>query len=148
MSLRLFLLLGFAWLCPVFAEAQVTAPIPSPSSRPAIASDAWYRTWVRVDDSFFTKHERNLFEESVGLHFRDLEGAHEVFVNGVKIGAGSGREVFRHKVPVGTLKKGEWNEIVFHVQQPEGKGGFLGEAPFIMNYFMECVLEGCLLYTS
>ena len=142
MSLRPFLLLSFAWLCTAFAEGQVTAPIPSPASRPAIATDAWYRTWVRVDDSFFTKHERNLFEESVGLHFRDLEGAHEAFVNGVKIGAGgtfaptykgARKEVFRHKVPVGTLKKGEWNEIVFRVQQPAGKGGFLGEAPFIMN---------------
>jgi hypothetical protein len=29
--------------------------------------------------SFFTKHERNLFEESVGIHFRDLVGAHENF---------------------------------------------------------------------
>ncbi len=157
MSLRLFLLLGLAWLCTAFAEGQVTAPIPSPASRPAIAPDAWYRTWVRVDDSFFTKHERNLFEESVGVNFRELEGAHEVFVNGVKIGTGgafapgyksASKEVFRHKVPVGTLKKGEWNEIVFHVQQPEGKGGFLGEAPFIMNYFMECVLEGAWEYSA
>ncbi|PAZ04414.1 MAG: hypothetical protein CAK86_05380 [Opitutia bacterium AMD-G1] len=142
MSLRPFLLLGFAWLCTAFAEGQVTAPIPSPAARAPVAPEFWLRTWVKVDDSFFTKHERNLFEESVGLHFRDLEGAHEVFVNGVKIGAGGAfapayksarKEVFRHKVPVGTLKKGEWNEIVFRVQQPAGKGGFLGEAPFIMN---------------
>ena len=132
------LLLGVA-----IASAQPTTPVPSPASRPAVAPEFWLRTWVKVDDSFFTKHERNLFEESVGLHFRDLEGAHEVFVNGVKIGAGGAfapayksarKEVFRHKVPVGTLKKGEWNEIVFRVQQPAGKGGFLGEAPFIMNY--------------
>ena len=92
MALRVFLLLGAAWPCTAFAEAQVTAPLPSPAARPAIATDAWYRTWVRVDDSFFTKHERNLFEESVGLHFRDLVGTHEAFVNGVKVGAGSGRE--------------------------------------------------------
>jgi hypothetical protein len=51
MPLRLFLLLGIAWLCTAFAEAQVTAPIPSPAARPAIATDAWYRTWVRVDDT-------------------------------------------------------------------------------------------------
>ena len=151
MSLRRFFLLCVFTLGALRAVAQTTAPVPSPASRPAGAADIWYRTWVRVDDSFFTKHERNLFEESVGLHFRDLEGAHEAFVNGVKVGAGGGfapayrsarKEVFRHKVPVGTLRKGEWNEIVFHVQQPEGKGGFFGEAPFIMNYFMECVLEG------
>lgn len=137
-----------AILCAVSAVAQTTVPVPSPADRPPVAADAWYRTWVRVDDSFFTKHERNLFEESVGLHFRDLVGSHEAFVNGVKVGAGSGREVFRHKVPVGTLKKGEWNEVVFRVRHPEGKGGFFGEAPFIMNYFMECVLEGAWEYSA
>ncbi len=137
-----------AMLCAVSAVAQTIVPVPSPADRPPVAADAWYRTWVRVDDSFFTKHERNLFEESVGLHFRDLVGSHEAFVNGVKVGAGSGREVFRHKVPVGTLKKGEWNEVVFRVRHPEGKGGFFGEAPFIMNYFMECVLEGAWEYSA
>ncbi len=112
---------------------------------------AWYRTWVKVHDSFFTRHERNLYEESVGLNIRDLAGAHEVWVNGRKIGAGggfppdyqSGREmIHRHKVPVGTLRKGEWNEIAIRVYNPSGPGGFLGEAPFIMNYFMESVFEG------
>ena len=137
-----------AMLGAVSAFAQTTVPVPSPADRPPVAADAWYRTWVRVDDSFFTKHERNLFEESVGLNFRDLVGSHEAFVNGVKVGAGSGREVFRHKVPVGTLKKGEWNEVVFRVRHPEGKGGFFGEAPFIMNYFMECVLEGAWEYSA
>ncbi|NCZ71839.1 MAG: hypothetical protein EBY80_17135, partial [Actinobacteria bacterium] len=147
MSRRIVLLLAVVWLCAAFLGAQATVPVPSPADRPTGAADGWYRTWVRVDDSFFTKHERNLFEESVGLHFRDLVGTHEAFVNGVKVGAGSGREVFRHKVPVGTLRKGEWNEILFHVHQPEGKGGFRGEAPFIMNYFMECVLEGAWEYS-
>jgi putative heme-binding domain-containing protein len=148
MPLRLSLFWCFAALAVACASAQSLAPIPSPATRPPVASEFWLRTWVKVDDSFFTKHERNLFEESVGVHFRDLVGTHEAFVNGVKVGAGSGREVFRHKVPVGTLKKGEWNEVVFRVQQPEGKGGFLGEAPFIMNYFMECVLEGAWEYSA
>ncbi|MGA1338493.1 MAG: PVC-type heme-binding CxxCH protein [Opitutales bacterium] len=148
MSLRRLMPLVAAMLGAVSAFAQTTVPVPSPADRPPVAADAWYRTWVRVDDSFFTKHERNLFEESVGLNFRDLVGSHEAFVNGVKVGAGSGREVFRHKVPVGTLKKGEWNEVVFRVRHPEGKGGFFGEAPFIMNYFMECVLEGAWEYSA
>ncbi len=151
MPLRLCLFWCLAALGVACASAQSLAPVPSPAARPPVAPEFWLRTWVKVDDSFFTRHERNLFEESVGVHFRDLEGAHELFVNGVKVGAGgsfapdyqgSRKAVFRHKVPVGTLKKGEWNEIVFRVRQPEGKGGFLGEAPFIMNYFMECVLEG------
>ncbi|MFZ9979572.1 MAG: PVC-type heme-binding CxxCH protein [Opitutales bacterium] len=148
MSLRRLMPLVAAMLGAVSAFAQTTVPVPSPADRAPVAADAWYRTWVRVDDSFFTKHERNLFEESVGLNFRDLVGSHEAFVNGVKVGAGSGREVFRHKVPVGTLKKGEWNEVVFRVRHPEGKGGFFGEAPFIMNYFMECVLEGAWEYSA
>lgn len=157
MPLRLCLFWCLAALGAASASAQSVVPVPSPSARPPVAAEFWLRTWVKVDDSFFTKHERNLFEESVGVHFRDLEGAHELFVNGVKVGAGGAfaphyqgarKEVFRHKVPVGTLKKSEWNEVVFHVQQPEGKGGFLGEAPFIMNYFMECVLEGAWEYSA
>ena len=157
MPLRLCLFWCLAALGAACASAQSVVPVPSPSARAPVAAEFWLRTWVKVDDSFFTKHERNLFEESVGVHFRDLEGAHELFVNGVKVGAGGAfaphyqgarKEVFRHKVPVGTLKKSEWNEVVFHVQQPEGKGGFLGEAPFIMNYFMECVLEGAWEYSA
>jgi hypothetical protein len=119
----------------------------------AAGHTAWYRTWVKVHDSFFTKHERNLFEESVGLNIRELEGAHEAWVNGVKIGTGgsfppayqSGRTaIHRHKVPVGTLRKGEWNEVAIRIYQPAGQGpaGFLGDAPFIMNYFWECIFAG------
>ena len=98
----------------------------------------WIRCWVKVDDSFFSKHERNLFEESVGVNVRGLAGEHELWVNGRKLGAG-GDGLHRHKVPPGTLKKGEWNEIAFRTS---GAEGFREEAPFIMNYFMECVLEG------
>jgi putative membrane-bound dehydrogenase-like protein len=114
---------------------------------------AWYRAWVKVPDAYFAKHERNLFEESVGVYIRDLAGAHEAWVNGRRIGAGgafppdyrSGRETLhRHKVPAGTLRKGEWNEIALRVHYPAdgGPGGFLGEAPFIMDYFLECIFQG------
>lgn len=112
---------------------------------------AWYRTWVKPHDSFFSQHERNLFEESVSINIRALADAHEVFVNGKRIGGGgrfppdyaSGQnELHRHKVPAGALHKGVWNEIAIRVYNRSGPGGFLGEAPFIMNYFMECVLAG------
>ncbi len=112
---------------------------------------AWYRTWLKPHDSFFTPHERNLFAESVTLNIRDLADAHEVFVNGARIGGGgkfppdfeSGRAGnHRHKVPPGLLRKGAWNEIAIRVYNHSGPGGFLGEAPFIMDYFNECVLEG------
>src|SRR5688572_28019259 len=105
--------------------AELTAPstqwqtftVPGSTNYTGVA---WFRAWVKVPDSFFTPYERNLFEESVGVNIRDLAGAHETFVNGKKVGAGgtfppdyqSGREtIHRHKVPAGTLRKGEWNEI-------------------------------------
>src|SRR5262245_39880462 len=47
---------------------------------------AWYRTWLKPHDSFFTKHERDLFAESVTFNIRDLGDAYEVFVNGTSIG--------------------------------------------------------------
>ncbi|MFO1438511.1 MAG: PVC-type heme-binding CxxCH protein [Verrucomicrobiaceae bacterium] len=112
---------------------------------------AWLRAWVKVHDSFFAKHERNLWEESVGVNIRKLAGAHEVWVNGKNIGTGgsfppqyadAGDTLFRHKVPVGTLRKGEWNEIAIRMSVPKAPGGFLAEAPFIMNYEQECIFEG------
>jgi putative membrane-bound dehydrogenase-like protein len=161
--------LGFCFPCMIRFPALVIAtlalipaafaawrPVPVPGPRPVAPGDGeygWYRTWVKVHDGFFTKHERNLFEESVGVNLRDLAGAHEVWVNGVRIGTGgafppayqNGRDTLhRHKVPVGTLRKGEWNEIAIRTYQPAdtGPAGFLGDAPFIMNYFMECVFAG------
>lgn len=115
----------------------------------------WLRCWVKVHDSFFSKHERNLFEESVGVNLTDLSGAHEVWVNGIKIGSGgtfppnytSAEEtIFRHKVPVGTLKPGAWNEIAVRLHQEGANGGFKGDAPFIMNYFWECIFAGTWEY--
>ncbi len=46
-------------------------PAKVPGAIPAEGT-AWLRCWVKPHDSFFTKHERNLFEESVGFHFSDL----------------------------------------------------------------------------
>ncbi|WP_414661846.1 PVC-type heme-binding CxxCH protein [Horticoccus sp. 23ND18S-11] len=156
--MKSFLLLAallLAGVPPAFSAdwKPVQVPGAQPEAEFGANGVAWYRTWVKVHDSFFTKHERNLFEESVGVNIRDLAGAHEVWMNGKKIGTGgafppayrSGRTaIHRHKVPVGTLRKGEWNELAIRVYQPAGAGpgGFLGDAPFIMNYFMECVFEG------
>jgi putative membrane-bound dehydrogenase-like protein len=123
------------------------------------AKTAWYRAWVKVPDSFFATHERNLFEESVGIYIRDLTGAHEVWMNGRRLGVGgsfppnyqSGQEqLHRHKVPTGTLHKDQWNEIAIRVYQPEGTSpaGFLGPAPFIMDYFLECVFDGLWEFRS
>jgi len=128
--------------------AWPTNVVATPSERVGFG---WYRTWLKPHDSFFTPHERNLFAESVTLNVRNLAEAHEVFVNGTRVGGGgsfppefrTGREGnHRHKIPPGLLKKGEWNEIAFRVYHETGPGGFLTEAPFVMDYFNECVLEG------
>ena len=106
----------------------------------------WYRCWVLVSDGFLPKHERNLYEESVGLVIDDLAGGATAFVNGKEIGRQTtrteGGEAQRHKVPVGTLQKGQWNEIAIRVEASADGNGFLGEPPFIMNYFLECELVG------
>lgn len=114
-------------------------------------SEYWLRCWVKVHENFFTPHDRNLFEESVGVHVTGFVGAHELWLNGQKIGvAGSFPPVYqpadsgliRHKVPAGTLRPGEWNEVAFRVYQSGPNDGFNSAAPFIMNYFYECVFEG------
>lgn len=114
--------------------------------------NGWYRCWVQPPKSYFTPHERNLFEESIGIHLSELVGDHELWVNGLKIGAGSYYpnsdsptktiSTFRHKIPVGTLKPDRWNEIAIRLSGPSEGGGFTGEAPFIMDYFLECVFDG------
>ena len=126
------------------------------TEKKTLANISWYRCWVQPPTSYFTPHERNLFEESIGIHLSDLVGDHELWVNGLKIGEGSYYPnsdsdlastpkidpTFRHKVPVGTLKPNQWNEIAIRLSAPMDSGGFIGDAPFIMDYFLECVFEG------
>ena len=131
-------------------------PVPVPGPIPADAASAappwrWYRAWFKPHDSFFTPHERNLFAESVTLNLRGFSGAHEVFVNGVSVGRGgtfppeyqdgiAGNH--RHKIPPGLLKQGQWNGLFIRAYHPDGRSGFQGEAPFVMDYFNEAILEG------
>ncbi len=125
-----------------------TTPVPGPAD---FTGHAWYRCWLKPHPSFFNKHERDLYGESVIFNIRGLAGAHEVFVNGTGIGVGGafppdftdGRGGnHRHKVPSGTFVKDQWNEIAIHVYNLASPGGFQTEPPFIMNYFQECVFEG------
>ncbi|MEN9734613.1 MAG: hypothetical protein RLZ45_2608 [Verrucomicrobiota bacterium] len=111
----------------------------------------WYRAWIKPHDSFFAPHERNLFAESVTITVRGIADAHEVFVNGRRIGGAGGfppepRSArdgnHRYKIPPGLLEKGRWNEIAIRAFSEDGRVGFQGEAPFVMNYFDECILEG------
>ena len=94
---------------------------------------------------------RPLYRESVTFTMRDAADVHEVFVNGKRIG-GAGtfppnfvsppRAHHRYKVPPGSLRKGQWNEVAVRMHNESGEGGFLGEAPSIQGYFLESLLEG------
>lgn len=114
--------------------------------------DAWYRAWVKVPGHWTVMTGRPLYRESVTITIKDVAEVHEVFVNGVKIGGGGefpptfskpkGDGVARYKVPPGSLVKDQWNELVVRIYNREGAGGFLGEAPSIQGYFLECILRG------
>ncbi len=128
--------------------------VPDGSNAPSLPTQGgfgWYRAWLRPHDSFFAPHERNLFAESVTITLRNLADAHEVFVNGRRIGGAGGfppepRSArdgnHRHKIPPGLLEKDRWNEIAIRAHSADGFVGFQTEAPFVMNYFDECILEG------
>jgi len=137
------LVAGLACICAALSALAAEWQLATVPGATNISGLAWYRTWVKVPDSFFAQHERNLFEESVGVGIRDLAGAHEVWLNGKQIGRGNADQQFhRHKVPVGALRKTAWNELAIHLNGTNSTIGFTGEAPFIMDYFLECVLEG------
>lgn len=144
----LFLCTLFGVNSPATAAEWETVAVPGGQD---FTGNAWYRTWLKPHPTFFSKHERDLFGESVILNIRDLAGAHEVYLNGEKLGGGGsfppeyvdGRAGnHRYKIPSGSLVADQWNELTVRVYNPEGTGGFLSEAPFVMNYFWECVLAG------
>ena len=153
-GLFLTALMGFAgWVCGVWAQAPDTGwqMVRVPGKERGSEGFAWYRAWLKPHDSFFAAHERNLFAESVTLNTRDVADAHEVFINGTRIGgAGAFPPEFRgeragnhrHKISPGLLRKGEWNEVAIRVFNAPGSGGFLGEASFVMDYFNECEMAG------
>ena len=136
----------------LFATASLglaqTATVPGAKN---FTGYVWYRAWFKPHASFFSNHERDLWGESAIVNCRGVAGAHEVFVNGKSIGTGGsfppkfedGREGnHRHKITSGLLVKNQWNELAIRISNPKGQGGFLTEAPFVMNYFWECVFEG------
>ncbi len=148
--MRSLLTLFLALACTAFAADWQPVAVPGAWPR-GHSGVAWYRAWVKPAPLFFNAHERNLFEESVTVILSEVADAHEVFVNGVAVGAGgkfppnfaSDRaDLHTHKVPVGTLKKDHWNEIAIRVYRDAGPGGFLGEAPVIMTYNLECLMAG------
>ncbi len=132
------------------APATITVPGAWEKSTPDLDGHAWYRCFVKVPDRWISA-SRNLWVESVTLKVEKVADAHEVYINGTKLGgAGSFPPDFqdglnvasRYKVPAGILKQGEYNCIAFRVYDSGDSGGFLGEAPVISGYFLECVLQG------
>jgi len=143
-------------------------PVPGTWEHPGVEHDgfAWYRAWVKVPDKWVAEGGRDLWRESITLEVSKLADAHELWVNGKKIGSAgafppsfeSGVDaVRRYKIPSTALEKGAWNTVAFRVYDKGGatnagaaeggatfgeEGGFLGQAPVIAGYFLETVLEG------
>ena len=143
-------ILALVLLVPIVANGTEWDSVVVPGQQD-FTGYGWYRTWFKPHASFFNKHERDLYGESVVLNIRGLAGAHAVYVNGTEIGVGGqfppqfkdGREGNHlHKIPSGTLVPEQWNEVAVKVYQPGSAGGFSSEAPFVMNYFWECVFAG------
>ena len=112
---------------------------------------AWYRCRVRVPPNWTDLDGRPLWYESVTLTVSKLADAHELYINGRKIGgAGSlppnfadgQNEVRRYKIPPGSLEAGKYNTIALRVYNKSGQGGFLNDAPVLAGYFLEAVLKG------
>ena len=112
---------------------------------------AWYRCYVKVPDNWADMNARPLWRDSVTLSIEKLADAHELYINGTRIGQigrfppqfESGFEKYqRYKVPPGTLKLGKYNTIAVRVFNAEGPGGFRGVPPILAGYFLECVLKG------
>ena len=162
MHTRWFLMSVLLSVLPARAAEWTSIAVPGaweekgPAAARTLDGVAWYRAWVKPAPGFFATHANgsdalHFFEESVMLNLSDVADAHEAFINGVRVGGGgkfppafeSGRhDRHAHKVPVGTLKKDQWNEIAIRVYNRSGPGGFLGEAPSIMTYSLECLMEG------
>ncbi len=136
------------------AESWQNAQVPGNWEQTAGATDydgfAWYRCRVRTPDRW-SGNTPTLWNESVTLTVADIADAYEVFVNGQKIGGAgalppqfkSGKnESHRYKVPRGLLQPSANNVIALRVYNHQGAGGFLGRAPVIAGYFLECELKG------
>ena len=111
-----------------------------------------YRSWVKVPEHWTNTSGRDLWTESVTFTIEKVAKSHELWINGKKVGSAgilssenfqSGfNGLHRYKVPPGLLIKNSWNEILIRNFTNDGKGGFLGEAPSIQGYFLECILSG------
>lgn len=118
---------------------------------------AWYRCYIKVPDNWVTfKDEieefggsKNLYAQSVTIITENVGNAHEIYLNGQKIGNvgklppnyESNSSYQRTKIPPKLLKKGYYNTLAIRVYNKKGKGGFLFKAPVMAGYFKECVLK-------
>ncbi|MFK7779039.1 MAG: beta galactosidase jelly roll domain-containing protein, partial [Gimesia sp.] len=111
----------------------------------------WYRCYVKVPKNWADMTARPLWRDSVTLSIEKLADAHELYINGTRIGQigsfppeyASGFEKYqRYKVPPGTLKIDKYNTIAIRVYNQKGSGGFRGVPPILSGYFLENVLKG------
>ena len=153
-SLTIVFFLILRWAVLISANAEIiTVPVPGPSPLEKEKNQlGTYRCWVKVPDHWTNASGRDLWVESVTFTIEKLAESHELWINGKKIGSAGklSEEKFesgfkgthRYKVPPGLLVKGHWNEIYIRNFSLSGKSGFLGSAPSIQGYFLECVFSG------
>jgi hypothetical protein len=80
-----------------------------------------------------------------------VDNAHEAFFNGAKLG-GTGSfppsyrnglgETRAYDIPPEKIRVGEWNLVALRVYDQEGRGGFKGEAPWLLNGRQGILLSG------
>ena len=151
-TIAFFLILR--WVVLISANAEIiTTPVPGPWPLKEKENQlGTYRCWVKVPDHWTNTSGRDLWVESVTFTIEKLADSHELWINGKRIGAAGklSKEEFksgfkgthRYKVPPGLLVKGHWNEIYIRNFSLYDKSGFLGSAPSIQGYFLECVFSG------
>ena len=104
---------------------------------------AWYRCLVHLPESWAGK--------DVDLWIERVDNAHEVYVNGTKVGgAGSLPPAYkngdtagnRHRIRARDLNPGHDNLICVRVYDEGGRGGFKGDAPALLTQDDAIKLEG------
>jgi len=104
---------------------------------------AWYRCRVKIPASWI--------KQELQLRIEKIDNLHEAFINGVKVGGAgslppdyeSGLDASNSYVlPAESLKPDAYNVVAIRVYDREGRGGFKGTAPALVNGDQAVFLAG------
>jgi putative heme-binding domain-containing protein len=104
---------------------------------------AWYRCQIAVP--------QNWEGSQLTLDVEQVDNAHEAYFNGVKLGgAGAFPPNYKnglstprqYKVPAEHVRAGQYNLVALRVYDNEGRGGFKGRAPALVNDNRAISLQG------